>query len=486
MSLRSIFASARSALAGLFRPAPKLALSYDAARAGGAMEAHWVHADGLSADAANSREVRHTLIKRSRYEFESNGFFCGAIQTHVAAIVGAGPILRMQTGDKAVNQRIEIDWYEWAEAVQLRRRLLTAVTAWKRDGEVFFVLFDNPTGDREIDLDFTLLEAEQCQSSSPTAGGVDGIVLDKRGNIRAYEFLREHPGGSSIAMLPSRFVSAEFVLHLFTAMRPGQHRGVPACSSSLNVGASSRRFREATVRAAETAATISSVLYTDRSAVDAPPAEGFTPFVSIPAQIGSMMTLPDGLRQDSFKTDQPRTGYAEFCKQQLTEAVRPLGLGYALASADAESANFSSLKAAGIWHGLQLGVDRAEIAELVLSKLFAVWWRSRYPGETPTHSWQWPVQPSADRGADAAAIKSNIESGVLTLTRACADAGLDYEDELNQHARDYGISPEEMRKVLLLTHFPAATAVLPPAAPSPGVISGDEDAVLEGRPGYAP
>jgi hypothetical protein len=48
-------------------------------------------------------------------------------------------------------------------------------------------------------------------------------------------------------------VSADYMLHLFALERPGQHRGVAEMKSTLNTGAASRRWREATLASAETA-----------------------------------------------------------------------------------------------------------------------------------------------------------------------------------------------------------------------------------------
>ena len=50
----------------------------------------------------------------------------------------------------------------------------------------------------------------------------------------------------------SERIAADRVLHWFKMRRPGQHRGVPECASTLNTGAAARRWREATLAAAET------------------------------------------------------------------------------------------------------------------------------------------------------------------------------------------------------------------------------------------
>jgi capsid protein len=495
--LGTVVASARSAISRLFRgsrPAAEqqLAASYDAARPG-VLDAHWQFADRLSADAANRREVRHTLISRSRYENESNGYYAGMHQTHAVAIVGCGPRLRMQTTNIDFNQAVEREWEQWGAAVQLRRKLACMAKAWKKDGEVFAVLQNNPGIRNPVKLDFDPIEAEVCQSPYlpvGVAGRIDGIISDHYGNVIAYEILPAHPGsGQFVATQTPDVVPARNLLHLFSLDRPGQHRGVPACSSTLNVGASSRRFREAVVKHAEVAASQTSMLYTELSPnADESPAT-LQAMTSVPVVAGQQTVLPRGWKQDSFKSDQPKTGYAEFCKQQTAEAARPLGMPHSIAACDATDANFSSLKTNHLTYYAQVSFDRADVDDLVLERLFREWWIERellrgksladvLSRPTPTHSFVWPVQPSADRQADAIAEDTKLRNGTLTLARAYSDAGLDVEDELAQMAADFGVTIDEMRRVLLFTFFPAAAQALKPQ-PAPTKPQSELDTELE-------
>lgn len=498
-----IIASASLAFGQMFRgapaseePASSLRAGYDAARHGGPLEAHWAFADRYDADNANSRDVRQTLTSRSRYESESNGYYAGMHQTHATAVTGVGPRLRMQTGNTGFNQAIEREWEGWFLAVQGRRKLWCMVHAWKKDGEVLGVIQNNPAIDNPVKLDFQPIETEVCQS--PTlevgiAGRVDGIFTDRFGNVTAYEILPEHPGGGTLVSTQvADIVAARNVMHLFSLHRPGQHRGVPACSSTLNVGASSRRFREAVVRHAEIAASHTSMLYTELPPNGDEAPASIQAMTSVPVVAGQQTVLPRGWRQDSFKSDQPTTGYAEFCKQQTAESARPLGMPHSIAACDASDANFSSLKTNHLTYYAQVSVDRADVDELVLSRLFREWWieRELLRGKSlldilsrpvPTHSFVWPVQPSADREADAKAEDIKLHNGTLTLSRACSDAGLDYEDELTQHAQDFGITPDEMRKVFLLTYYPAAAQVIaaqPATAPDTVDVTANEDTAL--------
>src|SRR4030095_749584 len=78
--------------------------TYDAARTSNEYVNAYANSDRLDADSAHSRDVRHTLISRSRYEVGSNGFSDGIAQTYATDLVGKGPNLRMQTGSGGLHQ----------------------------------------------------------------------------------------------------------------------------------------------------------------------------------------------------------------------------------------------------------------------------------------------------------------------------------------------------------------------------------------------
>ena len=92
---------------------------YDAAQTTADNTRHWGNADHLSADAATSPTVRATLRSRSRYEVANNSYARGIVETLANDTIGAGPRLQMQLGDRAVNQRIERAFAQWASVVGL-------------------------------------------------------------------------------------------------------------------------------------------------------------------------------------------------------------------------------------------------------------------------------------------------------------------------------------------------------------------------------
>ena len=68
---------------------------YDLARTTDANRKHWAYADSLSADAANSLEIRKKLRERTRYEVANNSYVKGIVKTLANDTVGKGPRLQM-------------------------------------------------------------------------------------------------------------------------------------------------------------------------------------------------------------------------------------------------------------------------------------------------------------------------------------------------------------------------------------------------------
>jgi len=147
---------------------------YDAAVTTDENRRHWASADSLSANAANSPQVRQTLRSRARYEVSNNSYARGIVLT-----------------------------------------------------------LANPRVDSQVKLDLRLIEADQVTTPDlirqPAAlSAIDGIVFDSFGNPVEYHVLKTHPGdGLARFTLDYDRVPAASMIHYFRNDRPGQSRGIP-------------------------------------------------------------------------------------------------------------------------------------------------------------------------------------------------------------------------------------------------------------------
>lgn len=449
--------------------------SYDAAADGGTMANYWSNSDAYDADSANSKTVRSKLVQRSRYEVNNNGYADGIATTYATDVVGAaGPGLRMQTNSEGFNQMVETEWALWCKAVKFRRKLWCMAHAKHQDGEGIGIVRRNPRVKHRIKLDPILYETEQCQTPYlpfNERGRIDGIKFDEFGNPTIYEFLKEHPG--SVGGFPDfepEQVPAQFVLHWFKMRRPGQHRGIPECASTLNAGAAGRRWREATLSTAEKVARFTLFLKTMLSPDEAAAA---VPMSTFDIADGMMTALPDGYDPFQLKAEHPGPNHAEFLRSLVAEQARPKSMPYNRAAADSSNSNFASGKLDFLPYFQALDVDREDCNDAVLDPLFELWFDTAiltygWLGGNPdaisagarSHVWDWPKHTIGDDEVEANANAKHLATGALSPSAMCAKNGDDFDDVLIQLAENYGVTPENMRAILLKQNFPVAAQVM--------------------------
>lgn len=462
----------------------KISATYDAASKSDDIKNHWANADAYDADSANSITVRSELVHNSRYEISNNGYADGIASTWATDLIGVGPSLRMQTGSEGFNQLVEGEWYAWTKAVQFRRKLWCLAHALHGDGEGLAVIRYNPRVSHQVKMDFRLYETEQCQTPLLSFGDsnyIDGIKFDEFGDPIWYDILHQHPGaanGYQFDMTPER-VPARFMLHWFKLRRPGQHRGIPSCTSTLNVGAAARRWREATLAAAETAADFAVLLKTMFEPDELDAAE---PFSTLEIQKRMMTALPNNSEPFQMKGEHPNATYEAFHKLLINEQARPKAMPYNKAACDSSSYNYASGRLDHQTYYAALDVDREDCNDLVLDPLFDVWfdyavttfgWLGGIPEAigpaARSHLWDWPKHMVADVKAESSANDTQLKNGTKSLAGIYTESGQDYEDEVSKQAVSNGITPEQQKQINLLLNLPQH--VLPVVAEMLGYVT---------------
>lgn len=444
---------------------------YDAARTTDDNRRHWAEADGLSASAANSPDVRQKLRNRSRYEFDNNGYCNGLIVSLARDMIGTGP--RLSILDESIARAIEDAWQEWAETVNLVGDLTTMVQAKKRDGEAFAILVTGEGDYRSpVRLRLRLAEADQVATPNWTwVQKVDGIELDASGRPAYYHVLKYHPGDSLwYGALPGEYdrVPAEQMLHWFRRDRPGQYRGVPETTPSLGLYAQLRRYTLAVLTAAETAADFSALVETDG------PAAETVDWLSLEIDRGMMMTLPAGARIKQLQAEQPTTTYKDFKREILTEIGRPHHTPYNTVSGDSSSYNYSSARLDSLLYRSALRVERDSFRRAVLDRVFRAWLDEALmiPDYLPAGAqrarwvWYWPGYESVDPNKDAQADTERLTNGTATLAEILGEYGQDWRAFLRQR----GVEVALMRELGIPVPGEAA-----PAAPATPIDETEEE-----------
>lgn len=451
-------------------PRRRVEAKYDAAGSSDEFKNYWSASDSLDADSANSRHVREHLVKRSRYDVWNNGYSDGIASTYATDLVGRGPSLRMQTGSEGFNRMVEMAWFEWTKKIQLRRKLWCMAHAKHVDGEAIAILRPNPRVGNRVKLDLVLHETEQCQTPYlpyGKPGYIDGIEFDEFGNLKSYDILENHPGSNQVYnrnyQEPEK-VPAKFVAHWFKLRRPGQHRGIPECTSTLNVGAASRRWREAVIAAAENIADFSLFIKTQFQPDEM---DSVAPMSSLDIQKRMMTALPAGYDAFQPKAEQPTATHAEFSKSLIGEQARPKSMPYNKAACDSSSYNYASGRLDHQTYYGQLDVDRDDCNDLVLDRIFTGWlefaiaefgWLGGDPSVISMsgmmHEWDWSKHQVADIQAEAGANDKKLKNGTTSLVSVYSDAGYDYEDELVKTATANGVTVDQQRQINMLLNLP--------------------------------
>lgn len=430
---------------------------YDAATTSADNRRHWAAADGMSANAANSAEVRRTLRNRSRYEVANNSYARGITLTLANDVVGTGPRLQMLTASAAVNHFVEHEFFSWADEVGLAEKLRTMRLARAADGESFGMLTSNPRIESPVQLDLQLVEADQV--AAPTfdverRNYVDGVQLDVHGNPIAYDVLRDHPGDQGFVGgdLAYDTVDATSMVHYFRCDRPGQVRGIPDITPALPLFAQLRRFTLAVLAAAETAADFAGILYTDAPANGE--ADAAEPFEPIELEKRMLLTMPGGWKMAQMQAEQPATTYAEFKKEILNEIARCLNMPFNVAAGNSSGYNYASGRLDHQTYFKSIRVEQSQMARVALDRILHAWLREAVliEGYLPnvlrtvdadlSHQWFWDGHEHVDPAKEANSQKIRLANHTTTLANEYARQGRDWEAELKQRAKELALMRE--------------------------------------------
>ena len=451
---KRLFSSQKSQVRGMLRQSG-LRLRYDAATTTEDNRRHWASADGLSANTANSPEVRRVLRNRSRYEVANNSYARGIVLTLAHDVIGTGPRLQMLTNDGDANRRIEQAFMQWARAIDLPQKLRTMRVSRATDGESFAVLTSNPLLMTDIQLDLRLVEADQVATpdlNQLTGESVDGIVFDAHGNPIEFHILRGHPGEGTTGILRDYDrVPASSVVHWFRCDRPGQARGIPDIMPALPLFAQLRRFTLAVLSSAETAADFAGILYTDAPANGE--ADSAEPFEPIELEKRALLTMPGGWKMSQMEAQQPSTTYAEFKHELLNEISRCLNMPYNIAAANSSGYNYASGRLDHQTYFKAIRVEQSHLESVVLDRILAAWFdeAALIPGLLPAglgpiaqwpHQWFWDGHEHVDPAKEANAQTTRLASHTTTLADEYARRGLDWETQLRQRAKELALMNE--------------------------------------------
>lgn len=440
----------------LARPGSDVRGGYDAARYGGDNADHWINADSLGPVAANDPVVRRALRDRTRYEVRNNPTMAGVTDIVASDTIGRGPQLQVLTDDEEWNEKAEEAWDEWSGQIYgglgLAMTLLIARRSKTDSGEVFGRFLQ--TRENRVGLDIELIEADRV--CDPTGMSVyDGIELDERGRPRRYKILREHPGDafhSRSSMVEAEWVPAEQVVHYFTRTRPGQIRGVPDLSPSLNLLAEIRRYQAAVLAACEVQASIPLTIETDSAFETSEEDMPAMPWDEVPIDRRIAMALPPGHKLGGVNPSHPVMQHVEYVASLLVHACRPLKVPRNIVLGDSSEYSYASGRLDMQDYDRARMIDRLAIERLVVDRVFDAFLtfairRGVLPfpmtGISYIHrEWLWHGRPHVEPVKEASAAKTRLETLTDTLSDIWSAKGQKWDVKLHQIARERALLKE--------------------------------------------
>jgi len=352
---------------------------------------------------------------------------------------------------------VERAFFDWGWQIDLPAKLRTMREALVVDGEAFALMISNPRLPG-VQLDLRLVEAEMvatptelmASTITPDGSTVDGMEFDSVGNVVAYQVLNFHPGSNfRVNTLQFQRVPAAQMIHWFRPIRPGQHRGMPEVAPALKLFAQLRRYTEAVIAAAESAADFAGFLRTNSPAAEVDEVEAFA---EMPIEKRTMVTLPDGWTFEQLKAEQPTSTYREFKKEVLNEIARCLQCPGNVARLSSEDYNYSSARLDGQTVEAHRRVMRDDLERVMLDRVLAAWVNEAtlagvLPEGIPPFSewdwsWQWDGKEHVDPLKEANATEKRLRTHTTTLASEYAKQGKQWDVELRQRAAEVALMKE--------------------------------------------
>ena len=427
-----------------------------------------------------------TLVSRSRDLVRNHGVASGGIQTINDNVVGGGLRLSARPNYRVLgkskewadewSKKTEALWQEYSESTEcdaaneLTFSSLTSLVFQSRliNGEALALpLWLNKRG-HKYSTKFQLLEPDRlCNPHYRMNNNKlrSGIEVNQYGGAVAYWFTKYHPGDRFIYTLKNtwRRVPAytnfgrKRVIHVYEKERSGQTRGKPILSSIMPMFKMLDHYEKSELQAAVVNAMIAAFIETpldQESIVDLFGGESEDYLKAkkdwdVQLRGGSVIPMFPGDKIAPFTPGRPNAAYGSFVENVLRHIGTGLNLPYELLFKDFSKTNYSSARAslleawryflgrrkwlANYWAKpcyvlwLEESINKGLIDAPNFYENKNAWSRCKWVG--PGKGWIDPVKE-----ANAAGIR--MENNVSTLEEECASQGLDWEEVLEQRARE--------------------------------------------------
>lgn len=389
-----------------------------------------------------------TLRNTARDLVRNNGYAESALATICDHVVGYG----IKPKPVPTNMKAAELWKSWAwttacdadgmrDFAGLQRLVMRTVV---EAGEVLVRRrVRRPEDELPIPLQLQVIDPDYLDTSknAKLGGGariINGVELDPIGRRRAYWLFPEHPGSDSVSVATSSPVSAENVLHIFRADRPGQMRGVSWFAPVLLKFKDFDDFDDATLMKQKIAACLAVI-------VNDPDGTG-VPIGGVDAAAPTIESLEPGaiLRPGagSIEVVQPPSvrEYPDYTRTTLRGIATGLGVTYEDLTGDFSAVSFSSARMARLKHWARVEEWRWQM--VIPQFCTPVWmWAMQAAqimglAQAGGVEWTCSPMPMIEPDKEGLAYQRMVRSGLKSLSESIRELGYDPEIVLEEIAED--------------------------------------------------
>jgi len=431
----------------------------------------------FGSDESTPADTELALLRdRSREANRNDPIASGATETLKINIVGQGlkPQSRLRPEvlgispeqAREIQKQIESIWQSWMPYADSANRMdfaemqLLAITKIIEDGEVLALPVWANEPWRPLSRSIEMIEAHRLGTPTDRFNDVQaGIRLGRRGQPLTYYIRRSTDGKQNILDLKFTPISAfdssgrPKVLHVFPTKRPGQLRGVPWFAPVLTYFKDLADYLEAEIVAARVAACLA-VFVTKQDPMTSAIAMGADSETDSGARIqsiepGLVSYLNTGEGINVVDPKRPGDSFPSYVETMLRLIGVSLGLPYELILKDFSKTNYSSARASLLearrmftnWRGwfarrfcqpvFDLVIEEAYLRGMLDAPDFynfkTEYCRAAWIGG----GWGW-----VDPVKEVQSSQMAIDAGLTTLAEEAAGQGRDWEEVLEQRARE--------------------------------------------------
>lgn len=440
-----------------------------------------------SADTELAGE-RDTIAARA-YDLErNNGIAGGAIRTNVDNIVGTGLRLSAKPDYRALGK--DKDWADnWAREVEAKWRTFAntrefdAARRLNFNGQTVIMLrtamlagdavalpqwlgADKRPGAKWSTCFQVVDPARMCSPGGQLANGKvrDGVEINDVGEAVAYHFRKAHPGdifqlgeAALFERVPARTRHGRLrVIHLYEQLRAGQTRGKSILAGVMGAFKMLDHYQRIELQTVVVNSMIAAFIETPLKAEEIVDLFGSQEkFMQsregwdVKLEGAGIIPLHPGDKLNAFTPTRPNSAYSAFVNAVLRYISTGLNMPYELLMKDFSQTNYSSARAALLEAWRYFNARRDWLATYWANPVYELWLEeavARGEVEAPGYyenqaayaacRWIGAGRGWVDPKKEAEASGERIRNNVSTLEREAAEQGLDWEEVIEQRARE--------------------------------------------------